>query len=47
MAIVVGGVCGEREMILENSAGLVSKSPACYGKEFKSSPSGNRKLLKR
>lgn len=34
-------------MILENSAGLVLKSPACYGKEFKLSPSGNRELLKR
>ena len=28
-------------------AGLVLKSPGCYGKEFKLSPGGNEKLLKR
>lgn len=45
-----GGMCPGREWregVVVGRAGLVLKSPVCYGKEFKLSPGGKEKLLKR
>lgn len=35
----------EREMKLARLAGLVLKSPVCYGKEFQLSPGGKRRAI--
>lgn len=45
--VAVGRAVWEGEMKLKSLAGLVLKSPACYGKEFKLSPGSNEELLKR
>jgi len=44
-AVVGGRAAGEGAR--KSLAGFVLKSPGCYGKEFKLSPGGNEKLLKR
>lgn len=44
-AVVGGRAAGEGAR--KSLAGLVLKSPGCYGKEFKLSPGGNEELLKR